>query len=173
MPEVRTILHPTDLSESSAAALELARALARDYEAKLIVLHAYPLPVTLAEVVGRRRPDGIEDDLLGKLQDLVIDDRTVAVDYRVAEGRPADVILGTAAREGCDLIVVGTHGRSGLSRAVIGSVAEEVSRKALCPVATVRPSIPIPREGTTSRVGGAGPVETRAADPILDVGTGD
>jgi nucleotide-binding universal stress UspA family protein len=173
MPAIRTILHPTDFSESSEAALELARALARDYEARLVVLHAYPPPVTLAEVADRRRPDGIREDLLGKLQDLVLDDRTVAVAYRVAEGRPADVILDTAAREGCDLIVMGTHGRSGLGRAVMGSVAEEVTRRARCPVATVRPSIPVPLEPTASRVGDASAGEPGADDQHFDLGAGD
>lgn len=146
MPEIRTILHPTDFSESSEAPLRLARALARNYEARLVVLHAYPPPVTLAEVADRRRHDRIEEELLAKLQALVLDDRTAAVEYRVAEGRAADVILDTAAQEGCDLIVMGTHGRSGLRRALMGSVAEEVTRKAGCPVATARPSIPVPRK---------------------------
>jgi nucleotide-binding universal stress UspA family protein len=165
MAAIRTILHPTDFSESSEAALELARTLARDYEARLVILHAYPPPLTGAEAVDRRRPDGIEEDLLAKLQDLVPDDRTIAVAYRVGEGRPADVILDTADREGCDLIVMGTHGRSGLRRALMGSVAEEVSRKARCPVATVRPSIPVPQQATANRVG--------ANDPGFDLGVGD
>ncbi|MDB5313678.1 MAG: putative universal stress protein [Gemmataceae bacterium] len=143
MTEIRTILHPTDFFESSEAACRLACAFARDYGARLVILHVYPPPLTGAEAVDRGRPDGIEEDLLTKLRDLVPDDRTITVEYRVVEGHPSEVILRTAAEEGCDLIVMGTHGRSGLGRALMGSVAEEVSRKAFCPVATVRSSIPI------------------------------
>ena len=65
---------------------------------------------------------------------------------------------------GCELIVMGTHGR--LRRAVMGSVAEEVSRKALCPIATIRPSVAIPQQATPILVGGAD-------DPNLDLGAGD
>jgi nucleotide-binding universal stress UspA family protein len=173
MPTIRTILYPTDFSESSGSALQFARALAHDYSARLVVLTAYPPPLTGAEAVDRRRPDGIEEDLLGKLQDLVPDDRTIAVEYRVAEGDPAGVILRVAAEEGCDLIVMGTHGRSAVRRALLGSVAEEVSRKARCPVATVRASVPVPREATASRVGDAGAIEHPVEDLSPDIGTGD
>jgi nucleotide-binding universal stress UspA family protein len=153
MSEIRAILHPTDLSEASEAACQLARALAREYGARMVVLHAFPPSLTGAEAVDRRRPDGIEDDLLARMQELIPDDQTVSLDYQVMEGPPADAILAAAAREGCDLIVMGTHGRTGLSRALLGSVAEVVSRRARCPVATVRPSVPVPREAAGQEPG--------------------
>lgn len=66
MLAIRTILHPTDLSAGSAAAFRLACSLARDYGARLVVVTAYPPPLTGAEVVDRTRPDGIADDLLAR-----------------------------------------------------------------------------------------------------------
>jgi len=137
MLPIRTVLHPTDLSEESAPALQLACALARDYGARLILLTAYPQPLTEAETVDRTRPDGIANDLLAKLRRLEVDP-AVQVEYQVEEGRPADMILAVAGDRHADLIVMGTHGRSGVRRAIMGSVAEAVNRRATCPVATVR-----------------------------------
>lgn len=138
MLAVRTILYPTDLSADAVMAFRLAAALARDYAARLVVLSVYPPPLTGAEAVDRTRPDGVADALLAQLRRLTPDDPAVRVEYRVAEGRPADVILAAADDTRADLIVMGTHGRTGLRRAVVGSVAEEVARRAACPVATVR-----------------------------------
>jgi nucleotide-binding universal stress UspA family protein len=59
---------------------------------------------------------------------------------RVADGRPADEIIRAVEREGTDLIVMGTHGRRGFKRLMLGSVAEEVVRRATCPVLTVKPA---------------------------------
>ena len=148
MLAIRTILHPTDFSESSDAAFRLASALARDYAARLVVLYVYPPPVNGAEAVDRGRPDGIEDDVVAKLHELQPHDPGITVEYRAEEGYPADEVLAVAEAEGADLIVMGTHGRSGVRRAVMGSVAEAVSRNALVPVVTVRPAIRIPSEVT-------------------------
>jgi nucleotide-binding universal stress UspA family protein/dienelactone hydrolase len=137
---VRTILQPTDLSEASVAAFRVAKSLAKSYGAKLVVTTAYPPPVNAAEAVDRGRPGGDPaPDLLARLKAERPADG--AVTYRVGEGDPADVILDSALREGCDLIVMGTHGRTGVRRAIMGSVAEAVSRKAPCPVVTVRPGV--------------------------------
>jgi nucleotide-binding universal stress UspA family protein len=136
---IRTILHPTDLSDESRPAFHLACALARDHGARLVVFSAYPPPLTGSEMVDRDRPDGIGEDLLAKLR-VLKPDGAVTVEYRVAEGRAAEAILEAAADVHADLIVMGTHGRSGLGRALMGSVAEAVNRGAVCPVLTVRPS---------------------------------
>lgn len=135
---LRTILHPTDLSEDSAAAFGTACALARSTGAKLVILGCYPPAINGAEAVDRTRPDGIADDLWDALRDLNADDPRIEVEYWVEEGDPRVVILDIAKRVQADLIVMGTHGRSGLRRALLGSVAEAVSRKATCPVATIR-----------------------------------
>jgi nucleotide-binding universal stress UspA family protein len=173
MLTVRTVLHPTDLSEASAGAFRLACSLARDYKARLVVVSAYPRPLTGAEAVDRGRDDTIEQDLLERLRALAPDSPDFRTEHRVGEGEPVDVILGVAEDVGADLIVMGTHGRSGLGRVLLGSVAEQVSRRARCPVATVRPSVSFPQEATGYRVGEGGPVERRTADPSRDVGVGD
>lgn len=138
MLPIRTILHPTDLSEDSTNAFRLAGALARDYAARLVLLNVYPSPLNGADAVDRTRPDGIEEGLLAQLAALKPDDPSVRVECRAEEGHPADTILSVANRIGADLIVMGTHGRGGVSRALMGSVSEAVNRKATCPVVTVR-----------------------------------
>jgi nucleotide-binding universal stress UspA family protein len=144
MSRIRTILHPNDLSETSDAAFRLACSLARDYNAEIIVLHVYPPPVNGAEAVDRDRDNDVESDLLDALRKLTLPDPTIRITYRVEEGSATEVIVDAA--RGCDLIVMGTHGRGGLSRAIMGSVAEHVLREATCPVVTVRPTVKVPAE---------------------------
>jgi nucleotide-binding universal stress UspA family protein len=134
---IHTILHPTDLSEESAGAFRIACALARHYSARLVLVSVFPPPFNGAEAVDRTRPGRIEDDLLAKLKSLKPDDPAVRVEYQVEEGWPAEAILGVADRIGADLIVMGTHGRGGAARMLMGSVAEKVNRKATCPVLAV------------------------------------
>lgn len=147
MPYIHTILHPTDLSETSAAALRLALAIARDYRSDLLILHVYPPPFNGAEAIDRDRNDDLERDLLDSLHSLTPHDPDIHIDYRVEEGSPAEVILDAARN--CDLIVMGTHGRGALTRAIMGSVAEHVMRDASCPVVTVRPTVKVPVEAET------------------------
>jgi nucleotide-binding universal stress UspA family protein len=71
----------------------------------------------------------------------------VLVEHRVAEGDPAEEVLRLAEREGCDLIVMATRGRTGLGRLWLGSVAEEVVRNAACPVVTARKGAAGPARG--------------------------
>jgi len=150
MPHIHTILHPTDLSETSNAAFRLACALAHDYGSELLVLHVYPPPFNGADAVDRDRSDDLEHDLLDALHKLSPQDTTLKIDYRVEEGSPAEVILDVARN--CDLIVMGTHGRGAIARAIMGSVAEHVLREASCPVITVRPSVTLPAEVTAGGV---------------------
>ncbi len=144
MPHIHTVLHPTDLSETSNAAFRLACALAHDYSSDLLVLHVYPPPFNGADAVDRDRNDDLEHDLLDELHKLSPQDTTIKVHYRVEEGSPAEVILDVARN--CDLIVMGTHGRGVIARAFMGSVAEHVLREAICPVITVRPTVALPEE---------------------------
>jgi nucleotide-binding universal stress UspA family protein len=120
-----------------------------------------------AEAVDRTRPDGIEEDLRTRLRGLKVDP-TARVEYRVEEGHPAETILAVAQEVRADLIVMGTHGRSGARRLLMGSVAEAVSRRAACPVVTVRSSVPVSLEPVAGAVGGVGPV-----DANLDIGPAD
>ena len=168
MAMIHTILHPTDLSENAKTAFELACALARDYGAELIVLHVYPPPINAAEAVDRERDNTLEEDLEARIRELVPHDPDIPIDYRVEEGAPAEVILNTA--RACDLIVMGTHGRSGVRRVLMGSVAEKVQREAPCPVLTIRPATHLPEDRPTPT--SASPNWT-AGKQDLELGCGD
>lgn len=157
MLPIRTVLHPTDFSEASRPAFELACALARDYKAKLVLLHVTPPTRVYA-------PDGIavpfppegEYDAQVQLARLRPEDPMVEVDHHVVGGEPADEILKAAATLHADTIVLGTHGNTGLTRLLVGSVAEHVVRKAPCPVLTVR--APFPASATPAPSVAAAPV---------------
>ncbi|MCS6866166.1 MAG: universal stress protein [Gemmataceae bacterium] len=142
MPELPTILCASDLSEASQTAFRFATALARDYGAKVVVLYVYPPPLNHAEAVDRARDPNFEAHLIETLRAQTPEHWGTVVEFRVVEGTPAEEIV-KAARD-CNLVVIGTHGRSGLRRVLMGSVAEEVLRKAPCPVLTVRAGLAPP-----------------------------
>ncbi|HZT97099.1 MAG TPA: universal stress protein [Chloroflexota bacterium] len=139
MLPIRTILHPTDFSEYSGYAFQLACDLARDYDARLIVLHvAAPPVVVYGEGVLPPEPKDYKERLRERLQQVVIQDPKIPIEHRLIEGDAAREILRLAGEAKCNLIVMGTHGRTGLGRLLMGSVAEQVVRKAPCPVLTVK-----------------------------------
>jgi nucleotide-binding universal stress UspA family protein len=138
MFEIRTILHPTDFSEPSEWAFHLACSLARDHGARLIVLHVIPPPVSHSEVVARQEPDGHREQMCDRLYGLEVPASGVDIDHRLTDGEPYVEILRVAQDDNCDLIVMGTHGRTGLRRLLMGSVAEQVVRRASCPVLTIK-----------------------------------
>jgi nucleotide-binding universal stress UspA family protein len=145
MMNIRAILVAADFSGCSEDAFWVARALARDYQARLIVLHvATPPPFVTPGELQRalERPDGYRAQLESRLRQFYAAGSPAEVEYRVQEGDPVVEILGVAQEVGCDLIVMGTHGRTGLGRLLMGSVAEQVVRKAACPVLTVK--VPLP-----------------------------
>ncbi len=145
MLPIHTIIHPTDFSDRSAHAFRLACALARDYRARLIVLHVWwPHTAAFGELGPMLQPDEGYDltETKQKLHRLQPPDSAVGVEHRLEEGDPATAILGLAEAVKADLIVMGTHGRTGLSRLLMGSVAEKVVRRAECPVVTVKTSFP-------------------------------
>ena len=131
---VNRILFPTDFSPSSLHALRYAEELARRFGAELIMLHVdfaltmYDLP-DAPEPMGRHALDRAME-LMRK--------HGLRVRGICHHGLPADEIVRTAAAERADVIVMGTHGRTGLRHALLGSVAETVVRNAGCPVMTVR-----------------------------------
>jgi nucleotide-binding universal stress UspA family protein len=137
---IRTVLHPTDFSGPCAEAFRVACELAGDQSARLTVVHvAVPPPVgTIKQPV----PPPLAEDPRGKLEELLRRAQASApglqADYRVETGDAAPRIVGAAQETRCDLIVMGTHGRTGLGRALMGSVAEQVLRTAPCPVVTVK-----------------------------------
>ena len=143
MIEVRNILCPTDFSDFSRRALAHATALARWYDARLTVLYVSPLtpavagfppmisPITL-EPLNRER---LREEMRSFAEPAL--SGGVNTDFVVREGPAALEIVEQARAGRTDLIVMGTHGRGGFERLVVGSVAEKVLRKAPCPVLTV------------------------------------
>ena len=136
MLEIRTILHPTDFSPLALHAFEVARSLAQDYKARLVLLHVHEPPTPMGELVPTEPPN-IREYLLRELRNLETPP-DVTVDYQLEIGPVAEGILCAAAETKSDLIVIGTHGRGGLGRVLLGSVAEAVLRKAPCMVLTVK-----------------------------------
>jgi len=137
--KIKTILYPTDFSECSQKALPLAFSLARDYQARLVVLHvASPPPfITYGEFEkALKETGGYRQQLENMLRECQLPECNA--ECRLEEGDPATEILHVAAAIPCDLIIMGMHGRSGLGRLLMGSVAEQVVRKADCPVLTIR-----------------------------------
>ena len=136
----RSILHPTDFSESSARALQYAIDLARDYGATLALLHVWQEPAAIfstAEPIAGLDPAELRAEAKARL-DAVPTPDGVVVERHFVEGEPAKEIERFANDRTTDLIVMSTHGRSGISRLVIGSVAEQVLRHAPCPVLTIK-----------------------------------
>src|SRR5262249_39540659 len=130
-----------DFSACSEDPFQLARALSRDYRARLLVLHvATPPPfVTHGELQKiLQRPDGYRGELARRLCQVYGTDSPADTEYRVEDGDPAAEILRVAREVRCDVIVMGTHGRTGWGRFLMGSVAERVVREAVCPVITVK-----------------------------------
>lgn len=150
MLPIAAVLHPTDFSAPADPAFEIARALARDYGAKLWLLHVVP-DSSLAALEGAVSylP---EEELAakGKLHQLAARVTGVLTETAAVRGHPAEEVVAFAERNKVDLIVMGTHGHTGLARLLMGSVAEHVLRHAPCPVLTVR--APFPR-ATSEKAG--------------------
>ncbi|MEQ8211524.1 MAG: universal stress protein [Lacipirellulaceae bacterium] len=143
------ILFPTDFSESSEAALGYASTLAAETGAKLIIAHVFnATPLYLTGYTGvsmATMPDyaqDVERENRRLLEQVQPTKDGVQVEHRFLEGSPEQEIVSLADREQVDLIVMGTHGRSGLSRLLMGSIAEGVLRHAKCPVLTVKQPMP-------------------------------
>ena len=140
MLPIRTILHPTDFSEQAQHAFAAACSLARDHGSRVVVLYVRaPTTVAYGEM-GPIVPDPVwtPADVKAALAALHLPDPGVEAEYRVSEGEPAAEIIRLARELGANLIAMGTHGRSGLGRILLGSVAEAVLRRAPCPVLTLR-----------------------------------
>lgn len=133
------ILFSTDFSHTGDAALALATVLARDTGAKLLIVHVEEPPVAYGGgELYYGMPEPNTEDLEKMLKDVKPTDESIPYEHHMITGSPAGAITRFAEDEGVDLIVMGTHGRSGLSRLLMGSVAEAVVRKAHCPVLTFR-----------------------------------
>jgi nucleotide-binding universal stress UspA family protein len=141
---VQHILVPTDFSEYADYALNYAIELAKTLQARLTVLYVYYLP---SFALGEVSP-AILDDTLAAMETKARQQTQKALarvlkaglqgDSVIVEGPPFQAIIDTTKDKGADLIVMGTHGRTGLSHVLMGSVAERVVRMAPCPVLVTR-----------------------------------
>src|SRR5579871_2129705 len=141
MSSIQTILHPTDFSDNSQYAFQMACSLAKDNNARLILLHVIPPsadPLLTELPANPLRSAESQTSLQGRFTWPQPTDPVVRVEHRVAEGDAPAEILSLARALPSVLIVMGTHGRTGFRRLLAGSVAEEVLRKAACPVLAVK-----------------------------------
>ena len=143
--QIKTILFPTDFSQGARAAMDYAVSLAADYDAKLILLYViqdisiaeWYIPSSISAI------DLIEDMQKSAVREMEQWGAEVAakmknVEKLVVRGIPFVEIIKTAREKSADMIVIGTHGRTGIDHMLFGSTAEKVVRKAPCPVLTVR-----------------------------------
>ncbi len=145
MSNFRSILVATDFSEVSGRALQYAVDFAAKVNAKLLLMHAYALPVYAVPIDGSliATPEyaaALSDRQQAQLDQCAaeVENRGGSVEKLLMLGAPYLEIVRVAKERNVDLIVVGTHGRTGLSHAIMGSVAERVIRLATCPVLCVR-----------------------------------
>lgn len=134
-----TILFSTDFSHASDAALPHAAALARQKGARLLIVHVEEPPLAYGGgelYYGLPEPDTAK--IRTMLEAVKPADPAVPFEQRLAMGDPAAEICRIATDEGAEMIVLGTHGRSGLFRLLMGSVAESILRRAPCPVLVYR-----------------------------------
>ena len=136
------ILHPTDYSESSRPALKEAIDLAGEHQAGVVLLHVVdslgPEQLTYRESLSANQPTAYRQQLFDELRHVLPAGTHLHVDYVLSEEDPVTAILRTQADLGCDLVVLGTHGLTGVRRWFTGSLAEEVVRRAPCPVLVVK-----------------------------------
>jgi universal stress protein A len=141
--ELTKILVPTDFSNHSDQALQWGASLAGKYGAQMLLLHVIPPAVEEVSMHGLEWETAIMD-LEAKVEAQLYEiasqelEESLPVDVKIAVGKPAEEILRVANEEAVDLVVMGTHGHTGLTHVLLGSTAETVLRSAPCPVFTVR-----------------------------------
>ena len=152
----KKILFPTDFSAAANSGLTEAAALARDRSATLLILHVQEPPAAYAEgglYYGLSEPDN--DALMKMLRQVVPLCSDVACEHQLVMGETAAEIVRIARKERVEMIVMGTHGRSGFSRLIMGSVAESVMKSRALPSADLQGFAE--SRGRSSRLGGASP----------------
>ncbi len=145
MKEFKNILVATDFSESSDLAFDYALSLAKKFDARLLVVHVINEPVDLRgfyvpHISFEKLEEEIEEGAKKMMEKFC---RTHLHDYEnydsfIVPGIPYDEIIKKAGEENADLIVIGTHGRTGLDHVLFGSTAEKVVRRSPTPVMTIR-----------------------------------
>ncbi len=145
MKDFKTILFATDFSESSDYAFQYAYSLARKFEARLLLVHVINEPVDLRgfyvpHISFEKLEEEIEEGAKKMMEKFC---RTHIRDYDnyetlIVPGIPYDEVIKKATENSADLIVLGTHGRTGLDHVLFGSTAEKIVRKSPVPVMTIR-----------------------------------
>jgi universal stress protein A len=130
------ILCPVDYSSTSDLAIQLAGKLARSGESKVILLHVIQ-PGSADEqttIVG-----AMINDAKDRIRERGLFEKSIELEHLTLKGNPGEVIVHFAEKRKADLIVMGTHGRTGLSKLLMGSIAQAVMQNAPCPVITIKP----------------------------------
>ncbi|MBI3303230.1 MAG: universal stress protein [Deltaproteobacteria bacterium] len=142
--DIRTILVPFDFSEYSEKAFTWALALAEKWRFRLLLLHVVPAPSYPPMLMGTYFNPvdfeaSLQADAEARAKEFAVNrgNKTVPIDTQVVIGEPFNDICRVAEQAKADLIVMGSHGRTGLSHVLLGSVAERVVRHAPCPVLVV------------------------------------
>ena len=137
--QAKKILFPTDFSHTGDSALAMATSLARDTGATLLIVHVEEPPTAYGGgELYYGLPDPVTEDLRKMLSKVVPTDPAVPYEHHLITGEPAVAVTRFAEDEAVDMIVLGTHGRTGLTRLLMGSVAEAIVRGAKCPVLTYK-----------------------------------
>lgn len=142
---VRRILVPLDFSRQAAPVLEWALHLATEHRSSIVLLHVYHLPVEFQQLEGAYLPADFWANVKQEAEQQLglhaerVRAGGIEVEAQVREGYPATVIVEEAESRGADLIVLGTHGHTGIKHLLLGSIAERVVQHAPCPVLTVKP----------------------------------
>lgn len=135
----KKILFPTDFSTASDAALAHAETLAKQAGAGLLIVHVEEPPLAYGGgELYYGLPEPNSERIQKMLEAVKPADPSVAYEHRLTMGDPAAEVVRLAEEEKPELIVMGTHGRTGLTRLLMGSVAEAIVRRSPCPVLTYR-----------------------------------
>jgi nucleotide-binding universal stress UspA family protein len=146
MAEIKKILCAVDFSDYSPMVADYAGMMAKSSGAEVLVLYVAP---SLSQYVGFHVPPSSIESFVGEIVTGAEDTMNafvkenfsdIKVEGKVVTGYPAEEILAISEAEGCDMVVMGTHGRKGIDRILFGSVAEKVVKSSKAPVLTVRPS---------------------------------
>ncbi len=143
--QIKTILFPTDFSQGARAAMDYALSLAQDYKARLILLYVIqdisiaewyiPSSISAADLVADMQKSASKEMEKWAAE---VGGKVANVETLIERGVPFVEIIRVAKEKNADLLVIGTHGRTGIDHMLFGSTAEKVVRKSPCPVLTVR-----------------------------------